>query len=310
MPNLSASLTQLERSLISVIGIEVARGVSTSEFTSMAVGGPADLVVDISSAESLARATKIFVESRMPWMILGGGSNTIFQDEGYRGALVRMKGELTRIEVLADEHLIRAGAGANVSRLMQTAKRAGLSGLEFFAGIPGTLGGALAGNSGAGGDDVCSVASWVELLGSDGKIERLERGDFSYGYRKSSLRDRIILGAGLTLTPDITDAIQSRIDAHLGKRMEQPLREQTSGCMFKNPPGDFAGRLIDQAELKNVSVGGISVSGIHANFMVNSGAGTADDIARLLELVAARVSENSGVRLETEVRLINATHSL
>lgn len=308
MPNLSASLAQLERSLASIPGLEVARSVPTSGFTSMGVGGPADLLVEASSGAALARAAAMLAESQMPMMILGGGSNTIFDDEGYRGAIVRLKGNLARIEVDAEQNRLHAGAGANLSALMKAAQRAGLAGLEFCAGIPGTLGGALAGNSGAGGADICSVTSYAEVLGADGEIRRLDRNQFSFSYRRSDLRDRIVLGAGLALTPDSAEAIEGRIKAHLKKRMDQPLRVQTAGCMFKNPPGDFAGRLIDEAELKGTRVGGIAVSRIHANFMENTGSGNTADIVRLLDLVATRVYEKSGIRLETEVRVIDSSN--
>jgi UDP-N-acetylmuramate dehydrogenase len=236
--------------------------------------------------------------------MLGGGSNTLFTDAGFRGAVVRLTGEFRSIESGPEPETIRAGAGAVLGAVMKFAQRHNLAGLEFGVGIPGCLGGALAGNAGAGGEDICSLADSVDVLDDKGAIVRLKRGEFSYGYRDSELRARVILGAVLHLCPDTPANIKARIDRHLSKRWEQPVGERSSGCMFKNPPGDFAGRLIDAAGLKGVRVGGVRVSEKHANFMVNDGSAQSAEIERLMGLVRDTVRERTGIDLEPEVRIM------
>jgi UDP-N-acetylmuramate dehydrogenase len=187
---------------------------------------------------------------------------------------------------------------------MNFAKRAGLVGLEWAAGVPGQFGGALAGNAGTPRGDTCSMTESVEVLDAAGARRTLRRGEYQFGYRNSALRDFIIMQATLQMAPDATEAIQERINAALAKRNEQPLGERCSGCMFKNPPGDFAGRLIEQAGLKGTRIGGARVSEIHANFMLNDGTARAGDITELVGLVRSRVQECHSVNLELEVRIV------
>jgi UDP-N-acetylmuramate dehydrogenase len=275
--------------------------------TSMGVGGPADWYLEISLLGSLAPALEALREGGMPVLMLGGGSNTLFTDAGYRGEVVRLPGEFRSIGLGKGPHTVRAGAGAALSAVMKFAQRHHLGGIEFGVGIPGALGGALAGNAGAGGEDICSLVESVEVLDRSGAIVRLNRGDFGYRYRDSELRGKTIVAATLSLCPDSAENIKRRIDAHLSKRWEQPVGERSSGCMFKNPPGDFAGRLIDAAGLKGLRIGGVRVSEKHANFMVNDGTAAWDEIERLMSLVRATVREQTGIDLEPEVRIMPPT---
>lgn len=279
--------------------------------TTMGVGGPARLFVEVNAPEALAAVLGFLREAGVAWMMLGGGSNTLFDDGGYAGAVVHLGREFRTVEEVAgEESVIRAGAGATLGAILSFARRRDWTGLEFCVGIPGTLGGALAGNAGAGGLDVCSLADSVEVLteeGADsGAIEILRRGEFEFSYRASFLRDRVIVAATLRLAPGEPEQIKARTDEHLSKRWEQPVGERTSGCMFKNPPDDFAGRVIDRCGLKGLAVGGVRVSETHANFMVNSGAATAAEVRSLMDEVRRRVAQETGIELESEVRWVGS----
>ena len=201
-------------------------------------------------------------------------------------------------------HQVTAGAAAVLSAVMNFAGREGLAGLEWAAGVPGMLGGALAGNAGAGPGDTCSLVASVDVIDAAGNFVTRRRGEFDYAYRKSSLRQDVILRATLELCPDDAAAIKARKDAALAKRGTQPIGKSCSGCMFKNPEGNFAGRLIDQAGLKGLRVGGASVSAEHANFVINDGTATAADIMALCEQIRQRVLTQSGVDLHLEIRMV------
>jgi len=272
----------------------------------MGVGGPARWFVEVARRDALAATLAALRDSGAPWVMLGGGSNSLFEDKGFAGVVVRLTGEFRTIRMTEDRNVLEAGAAAPLSAIMNFARRQGLAGLEFGVGIPGTLGGALAGNAGAGGHDICSLVEAVEVLDSTGRGVVRRPGEFRFGYRQSELARDVIVSARLRLRPDSPETIQARIEEHLARRREQPLGERSSGCMFKNPPGEFAGRLIDRAGLKGTRVGGASVSSIHANFMINDGAATARDVAELMDFVRRRVRETSGVDLEPEVRWLRS----
>jgi UDP-N-acetylmuramate dehydrogenase len=301
----SPASVDLERRLNAIHGVRVFSAEPLARHTSMGVGGPADWFLEVDLKAALGPLRTALAEARIPGLMLGGGSNTLFGEAGYRGAVIHLGGEFRTIELGAAPETISAGAAANLSAVMKFAQRQGLAGIEFGVGIPGTLGGALAGNAGAGGEDVCSLAESVQVLAGTGTIETLRRGQFAYTYRNSELRGWTILGATLKLRPATAEEIKAAIDRHLSKRWEQPLGEKSSGCMFKNPEGGHAGELIDRAGLKGLRIGGVRVSGKHANFMINDGSARAEDIETLMNLVRTRVRESTGIELESEVRLID-----
>lgn len=293
-------------SIEAIPGISLRPNEPLASHTSMGVGGPARWFIEVDERSALAPLLDLLRASRIPWVMLGGGANSIFSDEGFDGAVIHPGKGFRQIEATEHEHVIRAGAAATLSALMNFAKRRNLSGLEFCAGIPGTLGGALAGNAGAGGWDICTLADSVEVLDREGHPHTRKRGEFSFAYRISDLRNDVILAADLHLCPDTREAIVARIQKCLEKRGEQPIGERSSGCMFKNPPGEFAGRLIDRAGLKGHAVGGASISTEHANFMINDGKATATEILQLMDEVRSRVRSATGIELESEVRIFPA----
>lgn len=291
-------------SMDSIAGITILRDEPLARHTTMGVGGPARFFVTVDEVEALAPCLAALREDALPWMMLGGGSNTIFTDAGWPGAILMLGKGFRKIARVSGTDRITAGAAAQLTAVMNFAKREGLAGLEWAAGVPGQLGGALAGNAGTPAGDIGSAVESVEVIGRDGARQTLRRGQIQFGYRHSSLRGWIILAATLNLIPDAPEAIQARIDAALAKRMRQPVGQRSSGCMFKNPAGSAAGKLIDEAGLKGLRVGGARVSEQHANFMINDGTATAADIEKLIELVRERVKARTGVGLEAEVRLI------
>lgn len=299
-----ASIVDLKTRLAPLEGVRVLPGELLSRHTSMGVGGPADWFIEVGRKASLFPVLSALDESRISTLMLGGGSNTLFTEGGFRGAVIHLEGEFRTIELGPDPETLRAGAAANMSAVMKFAQRQGLGGIEFGVGIPGSLGGALAGNAGAGGEDVCSLVNTVQVLGRNGAIEEIPRGGFTYSYRNSELRGRVVLGATLQLRRESPEAIKAAIDRHLSKRWEQPVGERSSGCMFKNPDGGFAGKLIEDAGLKGLRIGGVRVSEKHANFMVNDGTARAEEIESLMNTVRDRVRQETGIELEAEVRLI------
>jgi UDP-N-acetylmuramate dehydrogenase len=213
-------------------------------------------------------------------------------------------GDLAKVEVAGDR--IAAGAGARLPALAAAARDAGLAGLAFAATIPGTVGGALAGNAGYAGADMASVVESVLVLGPGERCERLPREALGFSYRASSLKGQgTILGATFALVPGERAAIEAdmrRLAAD--RRSRQPAGVPSAGCVFKNPPGHAAGRLIDEAGLKGVAVGGAAVSDVHANFIVNRGGATAADVKQLIALIVERVRDRFGVALSLEIEIL------
>jgi UDP-N-acetylmuramate dehydrogenase len=270
----------------------------------MGVGGAAAVFAVAETAEALERLMAVVVGEGLAWHVLGGGANTIFRDAGFPGVVIKPGRGLRRMERGPAEHQVTAGAAAPLSAVMNFAKRSGLAGLEWAAGIPGTFGGAIAGNAGTAEGYACDFVDAAVVLDRQGRRTVRRRGEFAYGYRWSALREEIILEATLGLIPDDPAAITERIKACLATRKGQPYRSSCSGCIFKNPEGDSAGRLIDAAGLKGLRVGGASISAGHANFIVNDEGATAADIETLIERVRRAVHDRFGKDLDLEVRIV------
>ncbi len=240
-----------------------------------------------------------------PLLWLGLGSNLLVRDGGFPGTVLMMHGALTELEWL-DACLLRAAAGVTCAKVARTASRAGLTGVEFLAGIPGTLGGALAMNAGAFGGETWQHVSAVETVDRAGRLHTRGADEFRIGYRSvSGVQDEWFVAAHLLLEKGDADAGQARIRELLARRgATQPLQQYSCGSVFRNPPGDHAARLIESCGLKGRTVGGARVSEKHANFIINTGTATATDIETLLLQVQGTVEQRLGVRLETEVRIV------
>jgi len=294
-------LSDLERIRRALRG-ELRQNEPLNLHTSLRVGGPADLYAEPLDLDDLVALVGALDADGVPWFIIGGGCNLLVKDGGYRGAAISLK-NLDFIEPRPDG--MYAGAGAGTRALANHARDRGLTGLEFLAGIPGTLGGALRMNAGAHGSEILEHVTSVEML-CNGRLVRSDRKALDYGYRCLQLdHNKIIIAAEFQLAPGDRETIAATIEELLKKRLEsQQVGFPTAGSFFKNPPGLAAWRLIDEAGLRGQSVGGAHVSGVHANFLVNRGGATAADFQRLAAIIKERVFARSGVRLEEEVRII------
>ncbi len=285
----------------------VLRDEPMARHTSFRVGGPADVLVLPGSAEELAAALRICREEGAPARVIGAGTNLIVADAGVRGAVIALGEGFSA--VTRDGLSIEAEAGAKLARVSQEALAAGLTGLEFAAGIPGTVGGGAVMNAGAYGGEIAGCLEWADILGRDGSVARLSNAEMGFGYRTSlPLREGgVVLRARFTLRPgDVEEIGAAMREFNRRRRVKQPLEYPSAGSTFKRPEGHFAGALIEQAGCKGLAVGGAQVSEKHAGFIVNTGGATAADILALIGEVRRRVFEQSGVRLEREVRLLGA----
>lgn len=275
-----------------------------AELTTWRIGGPAELLATPRHREDLARAVRWAAGAGVAWRILGNGSNLLVRDAGVRGLVLRVRKVLD--EVAIEGRRIVAGAGALFPGVANRAAAAGLAGIEFGAGIPGTIGGAAIMNAGWHEHELASHVAAVELLEHGDRVVTLDREACAFRYRGSRLRDGrgVVLSVTLELEPGDPGAIRTKLQGFADSRREnQPTELPSCGSVFLKPPGDFAGRLIDAAGLKGTREGAIEVSTLHANFFVNRGGGTAADALRLVERVEREIRERFGVTLVREFEL-------
>lgn len=274
--------------------------VSLADMTWFRVGGPAEVLFRPADHDDLAE----FLAARpagVPITVLGVGSNVLVRDGGIRGVVIRLGREFARTEI--EDTTVRAGAGTPDVAVALAARDAGVAGLEFLRGVPGTIGGALRMNAGAYGREITDVLIEATAVNFDGRTEHFTAEDLGFGYRKCSLgKDWIFTSAVLRGTTDTPGAIAARMEDISGERVEsQPVKSRTGGSTFKNPPGQKAWELIDSAGCRGMSIGGAQVSRQHCNFLINTGDAMAVDLESLGEVVRARVAQESGVELEWEI---------
>jgi UDP-N-acetylmuramate dehydrogenase len=285
------------------------RDESMARHVSMRVGGPAELFCEVESEAQLAAISRAARAARVPLFVLGGGTNLIVSDRGVRGLTVKLGRGLGRVDwEQVDPHEARlvAGAAGNFKRLVVEVTARGFSGIEFGEGIPGTVGGGVLMNAGAFGGEIADVVLALRGVDASGEIVRLTREQLSFAYRRLDLPAGFVVTAlELRVVRDDPASIERRVAEAKRKRgRHQPLGQPNAGSIFKNPSGDFAGRLIELCGLKGRSVGGAQVSPQHANFIVNTGDATATDVRRLMDEVRDVVWRQRGVWLEPEVRLV------
>ncbi|MEX2524685.1 MAG: UDP-N-acetylmuramate dehydrogenase [Gammaproteobacteria bacterium] len=275
--------------------------------TSWRVGGTADRFYVPADIDDLA-GFLAGLPSDEELIFIGLGSNLLIRDGGIRGTVVAMKNVINELELLDDDRM-KVGAGVPCARVARLSVKAGLSGAEFLIGIPGTMGGALAMNAGAFGGETWAIVTAVETIDRRGKIfERLPE-DYEIGYRTVALpAEEWFISATLQLQQMTSNSEGDRLRELLARRSEtQPMGEFSCGSVFRNPPGDYAARLIEACGLKGKQIGGARVSDKHANFIINTGNATAADIEELIESVAEEVEKKQGIRLECEVRIVGET---
>lgn len=272
------------------------------DLSTLGIGGLARYYVEVTSIPQLKQALDYASTNHLHYMILGKGSNCLFDDRGFNGLIIHNK--ISHL-VNTPPDTFYVGAGYSFSRLGALTARKGWSGLEFASGIPGSVGGAVYMNAGANGAETCDRLVSVEFMEPDGSIKVFQRSELSFAYRTSSFQKMpgAIVAATFTLSP-LGDARAKQLNIVKYRQETQPYSDKSAGCVFRNPPQQSAGALIDQSGLKGLSVGGATVSPVHANFIVNQDHATADDVRQLMALVRRSVQEKTGVTLESEVMQI------
>lgn len=273
--------------------------------TTFRVGGPAECLITVDTRHQLAKVLSYLQITGWDFFILGNGSNLLVSDRGYRGVVIRLGEEFRRIDVKKEG--LSAGAGVMLGQAAQAAMQAGLGGMAFAAGIPGTLGGAVRMNAGAYGGEMSQIVEAVEVMAMDGEILVLDNATMEFGYRTSAIKNRpyVVLSADMKLAPAPKEEIAARMKELAQRRMEkQPLEFPSAGSTFKRPEGMFAGKLIMDAGLSGKSCGGAQISEKHCGFIVNKGNATAADVAQLIKETTEAVQDKFGVTLEPEVILL------
>lgn len=270
--------------------------------TTWRIGGPADLLIQPKDKESLIFAVQTIHRHDIPWSVIGRGSNLLVRDGGIRGAVLKVAEGLSHCEFRGEE--VCVGAGYSMVRLTVEAGKMGFTGLEFAGGIPGSVGGAVYMNAGAHGSELSRILKEAEILFEDGETAVLTNEQLQFSYRTSLLQKRkgVVLEAVFSLKQGDRNQIASTLAAFKDRRRQtQPLNMPCAGSVFRNPPGDHAGRLVQAAGLKGYQHGGAQVSQLHANFIVNRGGATATDVLTLMEHVRQTVLQKFGVDLHPEV---------
>lgn len=284
-------------------GLQVTQNIPTAMLTTMKAGGRAALFFKPETEDELAIAIKKAERQQISWFILGAGSNLVFNDRGYNGLVIKLGDSFSIVDFI--ENTCRAGASAMLAKVINEACLHGLGDLTYMTGIPGTVGGAIATNAGAQGEDISKYMQSLRLITREGKQEELAKDQISFGYRSSSVKGAgVITSASFNLERADQGALTEKRRRYAIKRRQQPRGEMTAGCVFKNASNVPAGYLIDKAGLKGLQIGGAYVSEKHANFIINDGTAKASDITALIKLVQETVLARLGIQLELEIEII------
>ena len=287
-------------------GLKVKLAEPLARYASMKIGGPADYFIEVENGAALAQMLPLLQRYRTPICFLGNGSNVLISDRGVRGAVVRLAGDFKRAEWKEEGATVwlEVGAACALTQLVREGARRGYGGLEFAEGIPGTVGGALVMNAGAYGSEFEKIVDAVEGVDADGRTLRFSREEMIFSYRDSHWpAGAVVTRVRMRLRKEEAAQVSSKVRALVAKRKSsQPSGYPNSGSMFRNPPGDFAGRLIEAAGLKGKRIGQAQIAQRHANFIVNLGGAKADDVRSLMDLARAEVKKQFGVELTAEVR--------
>lgn len=293
----------LYQELFTLLPGRVRLNESMKEHTSWRIGGPADVFVEPGNRRELQLVVSFARAWKLPLTVIGAGSNLLVSDTGIRGIVIKIGKNMAEIHI--NDSKITAEAGVKLAAVAALAKKAGLGGFEFSAGIPGTIGGAVAMNAGANGSSIAAVVENVSLLSFEGESFNKSKDDMRFGYRSSSLNTEPAIISEVTFSCRTKDKelIQKEMADYLTKRKaSQPLHYPSAGSVFKNPPNDSAGRLIEAAGLKGIRLRNAQISTMHANFIINLGAATAKDVLALIEHVKEVVFSRFGVELQPEVK--------
>ncbi len=305
MPNTTAwAGFQAQLQALLAVGVKAAEREPLAGHTTLRIGGPARFLLECPRQEAVVAAVRAVRECGVPWRVLGMGANVLVPDEGLDAVVVTLTGDLALISLEGER--VRAGGGAQLSRVVRTAVGAGLAGIECLGGIPSTIGGAVAMNAGAYGQEILDVLAWAEVVEADASVRRLEKWEVEGGYRWSVLgKGRIVTSVELALRSEEPAALRARVQQLRERRLAAIPPEPSAGSVFRNPPGDFAGRLLELAGCKGLRRGGAEVSPRHANVVINTGDATAADVRSLVAEMVTRVRERFGVALELELKILD-----
>jgi len=291
-----------------LFGSRLQENVQIANYTSARVGGVADAMLMVRSADELAEVVKALWERKISFILLGSGANVLVSDSGVRGVVLLNRAHTIRIDAESNPPTVWAESGANFGTVARQTALRGLGGLEWAATIPGSVGGAVYGNAGAFGNDVKANLLMADILHHSMGRQNWSKDQMALDYRSSVLKrtndPAVILAAQFRLSHSTPEAAKEQIDQFSAQRKNSQPPGASTGSMFKNPPGDYAGRLIEAAGLKGTRVGGVEVSSIHANFFVNDQNATARDYSELIHIVRAKVEQKFGIHLELEVELV------
>ena len=311
------------RTLPTIVGVEIARDVSLAPYTTMKVGGPADYFATVTTTEQMLKVSRWARAAAIPYYILGGGSNILIADAGIRGLVIYNRCRRVRVDEapccvfpLDDRPFLWAESGAAMAGAARTSIAAGLTGLEWAVSVPGTVGGAIVGNAGAHGMEIKDNLWNAMILDENDMVEEVPVEKLDFAYRSSTLKRQvsvkagfgpIVLSANFRLDFGDAETIKAKADEYLQHRRRTQPVEPSVGSTFRNPPGDYAGRLIEAAGLKGTREGGVEVSEVHANFLINRGgvgAASAGAVLALMRRIQQTVQDRFGVHLEPEVQLV------
>ena len=279
------------------------RDVPLSQYTWLQLGGPAQYFVTPRSEAELLEVVGVCRSQQLPIHVLGSGSNLLVRESGVQGVVIRVVEPLLG-EIRIEGTSLTAGGGTLLSHVVAEAVRAGLGGIEYLVGIPGTIAGAVVGNSGGRTGDIGQLITSIRVLSLDNKIAERRGDELSFSYRRSSIQDLLVLSATLELTRDDSEELTRRMRKNwIMKRSTQPLADQSAGCIFRNPRGLSAGALIEQCGLKGLSVGKAKISERHANFVVTESGATSKDVEQLISRIQKAVAEKFAVDLELEIKV-------
>ncbi len=314
--------THLDLAAPAAFGVTIQANVPLASYTTMKVGGPAQLFATVNTTDQLIKLVRWARAVELPYFLLGGGSNMLISDAGIHGLVIHNRCRHVRVDAprccdVDDERsYLVAESGALMAGVARQSVREALTGLEWAVSVPGTVGGAVVGNAGAHGGEVKDSLEYALLIDAAGDVVEYQVRDFTYAYRASRLKNHtalragfntVVLSANFRLSPGDADEIRARADQYLQHRRRTQPVEPSLGSTFVNPPGDHAGRLIEQAGLKGTRIGGVEVSDLHANFIINPGGvgrATAADVVRLMQEIQATVEQRFGVRLTPEVQFV------
>lgn len=310
-------MNKRQKEELSRLGVDGVRfDCSMAQHTTFRVGGPAESLYEAKDAENLRRVIAFLNKEDIPYLVVGRGSNLLVKDEGLEGVVILLRGPLAGMvqgktdpsvsNLRAHDMTVHAGAGLPIVDLLIHCRDSGYGGLEFLAGIPGTVGGAVAMNAGSFGKEIGAWVKEINVITSGGDIVARNRSQLHFSYRALHMEKRsVIIGACLKVDIEGMKTVTKRIAGYLKRRKEsQPIEYPSAGSVFKNPPNDYAGRLIEHAGLKGKKIGGAMISEKHANYIVNTGDATAKDILGLLSLTQGTVKKETGVTLEPEIKVV------